>query len=379
MRRVVCQYCCVFFVPVLIALQLGRKDQPELVRQVGKTDFASEHYEAFTLTDRHREEFFRDGATLLKGVLKPEVVKRLHQYVAPIPYWDARNLGNLWMASDEILDFYIFGPLGDIARQVFQSPQAVTSHLPPSAQLQRDFISRRQVDSTNGWHIDRTECQIGDQPSKYISTALARLAVPLVVEGGVRSTQIINQSKYAAAMSEEAREEYFAGKAMYCKEGRFERWMLWHPNTTVPVLPGVTLDTAMIMEHWMEPGDILMFNTCLWHRSPPWAGPEVELGLQPTFAPSTHISHDPPMWADPLLSWCLNEGFEDKAVGEADGSPCFPYVYPEDKRPKVGSTLTFKRLPLPLTRPQHVAYFIFSWFHVQMRDILRKLYFCSKS
>jgi len=158
------------------------------------------------------------------------------------------------------------------------------------------------------------ECQIGDQPSKYISTALARLAVLLVVEGGVRSTQIINQSKYAAAMSEEAREEYFAGKAMYRKEGRFERWMLWHPNTTVPVLPGVTLDTAMIMEHWMEPGDILMFNTCLWHRSPPWAGPEVELGLQPTFAPSTHISHDPPMWADPLLSWCLNEGFEDKAV-----------------------------------------------------------------
>lgn len=88
------------------------------------------------------------------------------------------------------------------------------------------------------------ECQIGDQPSKYISTALARLAVPLVVEGGVRSTQIINQSKYAAAMSEEAREEYFAGKAMYRKEGRFERWMLWHPNTTVPVLPGVTLDCS---------------------------------------------------------------------------------------------------------------------------------------
>ena len=66
-------------------------------------------------------------------------------------------------------------------------------------------------------------------------------------------------------------------------------------------------------------------------------------------------------------------------VGEGDGSPCFPYVYPEDKRPKVGSTLTFKRLPLPLTRPQHVVSFIFSWFHVQISDILRKLYFCSKS
>ena len=40
MRRVVCQYCCVFFVPVLIALQLGRKDQPEFLgrfdRPVGR-------------------------------------------------------------------------------------------------------------------------------------------------------------------------------------------------------------------------------------------------------------------------------------------------------------------------------------------------------
>ena len=44
-------------------------EQLRLVRQVGKTEFArAEHYEAFTLTDRHREEFFRDGATLLKGL-----------------------------------------------------------------------------------------------------------------------------------------------------------------------------------------------------------------------------------------------------------------------------------------------------------------------
>ena len=101
--------------------------------------------------------FFVEPLETIQGVLKPELVKKLHEYVAAIPYWDARNLGNLWMTSDEILDFYIFGPLGNIARQLFQSHQAVTSHLPPSAQLQRDFISRRQVDSTNGWHIDRTE------------------------------------------------------------------------------------------------------------------------------------------------------------------------------------------------------------------------------
>ena len=38
-----------------------------LVREVGKTYFAkTDNYEAFTLTDRHRDEFFRDGATLLE-------------------------------------------------------------------------------------------------------------------------------------------------------------------------------------------------------------------------------------------------------------------------------------------------------------------------
>ena len=105
--------------------------QMRLVRQVGKTYFArAEIYEAFTLTDRHRDEFFRDGAALLKGVLKPEVVKKLHEHLLPIPEWDSEKRLNLWMQHDEILDFYLFRPLGDIARQVFQSPQAVTSLLP---------------------------------------------------------------------------------------------------------------------------------------------------------------------------------------------------------------------------------------------------------
>ena len=342
-----------------------------LVRQVGTTDFARpENYEAFTLTDQHREEFFRDGATLLKGVLKPEVMKKLHDQVSPIPAWDHENRLNIWMLRDEILDFYLFGPFGDIARQVFQSPQAVTSHLPPTAQLQRDFVSMRTHNSTDGWHIDRTECQIGDQPSKYLSTALARLAIPMIMAGGVRSTQVINQSKYAAAMSEEDRQEYFAGNAMYRKEGRFESTFLWDPAIKVPVIPGLKLDEGMIMEHWMEPGDVFLFNTCLWHRAPEWKGPEVEAGLQPTFAPSNHISHDPPMWSDTKASWCLNK-LGDNPIGEGDA--CFPYAYPENKRPKVGSTLRFSKRPVGL--PRHL---LFSWVSVQARDMLRKLFFWCK-
>mmetsp|Transcript_97557 Transcript_97557/g.119495 ORF Transcript_97557/g.119495 Transcript_97557/m.119495 type:complete len:383 (+) Transcript_97557:37-1185(+) len=377
-RKGCCKYCTVFFPPILVALQLGGWTQQKLyVRQVGLTDFANPtNYEAFHLTDRHREEFFRDGATLLKGVLKPELVKKLHDYIAPIPYWDERNLGNLWMLSDEILDFYLYGPLGAISAQLFQSPQAETSGLAPSAQLQRDFISRRQLDTTNGWHIDRTECQVGDQPSKFLSSALARLAVPLVFEGGVRGTQIINQSKYAAAMSEEERADYYAGKAVYRKEGRFERGMFWDPNIVVPRLPGVQLDKDMIMEHWIEPGDIVLFNTCLWHRSPPWAGPEPELGLQPTFAPATHINHNPDYWADGMATWCFNDDYDSagKAVGEGEGSPCFPYAYPEEKRPKVNSTMTFKRRPIG--RPRH---YIASFLWLQLRDQLRKVQYFYKS
>eukprot|EP00435_Cladocopium_sp_Y103_P027832 s1350_g6.t2 len=170
-------------------------------------------------------------------------------------------------------------------------------------------------------------------------------------------------------MSEGARKEYFAGKSMYRREGRFERSFLWDPDTKVPVLPGVKLDEEMIMEHWMEPGDVVVFNTCLWHRSPPWAGPEREISLQPTFAPSNHISHDPPLWSDTESSWCLYDEFAGKPIGEVNSS-CFPYAYPEDKRPTVGSTLTTKRRPKGL--PRHLA---FSWVSVQAKDMLRKLYF----
>eukprot|EP00438_Fugacium_kawagutii_P026353 Skav214023 [mRNA] locus=scaffold3389:43241:45046:- [translate_table: standard] len=372
-RKGCCKYCCVFILPILIALQLGGwKDQPEFVRQVGKTEFARpENYKRFILTDRHREEFFRDGATLLKGVLTPEVVKKLYDLAAQIGEWDTERRANTWMNSDEILDFYLFGPLGDIAAQVFQSPQAATAHLPPAAQIQRDFISVRQHNSTNGWHIDRTECQGGDQPSRFLSTALARLALPLVLEGGVRGTQIINQSKYAAAMPEAEREEYLAGKSMYRKEGRFERLFFWDTDMAVPVLPGLSLNESMIMEYWMEPGDIVLFNTCLWHRSPAWAGGAPEIALQPTFAPSNHISRDPPTWSDATASWCLN-GLSGKTIGE-EPSPCFPYAYPEDKRPKVGSTLTMKRRPMGL--PRHL---VLSYLSVQANDMLRKLWYTSR-
>ena len=369
-----CKYCAIFF-PILLALYFGGwRDQPQLVRQVGKTSFAKpENYKAFTLTDQHREEFFRDGATLLKGVLTPTIIAKLHEQTLPFTI-NEENGANVWMLSDELLDFYLFGPLGSIAAQVFQSPQAVTSHLPPSAQMQRDFISQRHQNSTFGWHIDRSECQSGDQPSRYISTALARLALPLVSKGGSRSTQIINQSKYAAAMSGEQREEYLAGKSMYRKEGRFERHFLWDPNTTLPVLPGVELNEDMIMEYWMEPGDIVLFNTCLWHRAPPWAGgAEPELALQPTFAPSNHISHYPSVYVDPFGSWCLNEGFDAMPIGEGDGSPCFPYAYPPEKRPNAAATLTFKRTPRSL--PRHLG---FSWLAVLSRDILRKVWFLYK-
>ncbi|CAE7289236.1 unnamed protein product [Symbiodinium natans] len=369
--RACCKYCCLFFPPILVALYLGGwKDQPPFVRVVGKTPFAwPENYEAFTLTDRQREEFFRDGATLLKGVLKPTVIKELHKIISPIPRTDPQHTGNLWMLHDELLDFYLHGPLADIARQLFESPQAVTAHLPPSAQIQRDFFNIRNGDSTNGWHIDRTECQRGDQPSKFLSTALARLAVPLILEGGVRGTQIINQSKYAAAMSEKDREAYFAGKAMYRKEGRFEDWMGWDTNTSLPVLPGVTLTEDMIMEPWMEPGDVVVFNTCLWHRSPPWTGPEPELGLHPTFAPSTHVNHDPPAYTDPMGTWCLNDDFAHQAIGEGP-SPCFPHAYPEEKRPKNGSTLTLQRRPMAL--PRHL---LISFLGVRFRDQLRKVFY----
>ncbi|CAK9036945.1 Uncharacterized 30.6 kDa protein in fumA 3'region (ORF2) [Durusdinium trenchii] len=320
----ICKFCCrglLLLVPVVLAwLWSGFLEPPELVRTVGQSEFARpENYgKSFVVTEEHRKEFFRDGATLLKGVLRPEVVEKLHKLIlakADAGYFNMTTAFNMWMDSDELLDFYLFGPLGGIAAQFFSSPESVTSHLPPSAQLQRDFLSRRhQNNVTNGWHIDRTECQGGDQPSKYTSTALPRLAVPLAFKQGVRGTQILNQSQYAAAMREEDFQLYWAGKSPYRREGRFEPWFGYDYNTSLPVLPGVELKKDMIMEPWMDPGDVVIFNTCLWHRSPPWTGPEVEFALQPTFAPSSHVPKDPPILMDSGGGWC-DHGLGEKSIG----------------------------------------------------------------
>ncbi|CAK9036856.1 unnamed protein product [Durusdinium trenchii] len=373
----ICKFCCrglLLLVPVVLAwLWSGFLEPPELVRTVGQSEFARpENYgKSFVVTEEHRKEFFRDGATLLKGVLRPEVVEKLHKLIlakADAGYFNMTTAFNMWMDSDELLDFYLFGPLGGIAAQFFSSPESVTSHLPPSAQLQRDFLSRRhQNNVTNGWHIDRTECQGGDQPSKYTSTALPRLAVPLAFKQGVRGTQILNQSQYAAAMREEDFQLYWAGKSPYRREGRFEPWFGYDYNTSLPVLPGVELKKDMIMEPWMDPGDVVIFNTCLWHRSPPWTGPEVEFALQPTFAPSSHVPKDPPILMDSGGGWC-DHGLGEKSIGR--GNPCFPFAFPETKRPSKGSTLTFRRYPTPL--PRHVG---MSLLRILAMDKLRSVWF----
>ena len=402
----------------------------------------------------------------IQGVLKPEVVKRLHQYVAPIPYWDARNLGNLWMASDEILDFYIFGPLGDIARQVFQSPQAVTSHLPPSAQLQRDFISRRQVDSTNGWHIDRTESQICFLPVNFPYFSHEYDSTIGLWLGNLLNNRFFGEPSPSAFFPRSVR-------SVTNPPNTFRRhWQglqcLWLWRVVCEALRSSIRASTLRPRPKKRGRSILQAKPCTarkvalnagccgtpiplcqffqeWHWIQRWSwsiGWNLEIfscsthvcgiarhhGQGPKLSwacsrplPHPHISHTihqcgrilfyPGVWTrdlktKPLLCglsmffhdfWIplafsrkesgkgwrevvfIRRSWSRAQVGEGDGSPCFPYVYPEDKRPKVGSTLTFKRLPLPLTRPQHVVYFIFSWFHVQMRDILRKLYFCSKS
>eukprot|EP00913_Durusdinium_trenchii_P032167 g30120.t1 len=57
--------------------QATEAEPPELVRTVGQSEFARpENYgKSFVVTEEHRKEFFRDGATLLKGVLRPELLK----------------------------------------------------------------------------------------------------------------------------------------------------------------------------------------------------------------------------------------------------------------------------------------------------------------
>ena len=274
---------------------------------------------------------------------------------------------NMWMHIDELFDFYVYGPLGGIAAQLFMSPQGITSNLPASAQLQRDFLSLRNARRTNGWHIDRTECQNGDQPSRYLDTALPRLTVPLI-SSPVRGTQILNQSMYAEAMAAKERDTYLKGESPYRREGRFEPLFGYDAALELPILPGINVTKEMVMEQKLDVGDVVIFNTCLWHRSPPLSTPDGhELALQPTFAPSSHVNQMPPAFTDAGGSWCQSD-LGGRAIGT--GSPCYPFAYPKEKRLPKGSKVHLRKQPTPKLR-----HLIPSLIKTYVTDGLRSLWF----
>lgn len=287
---------------------------------------------------------------MIRGVFRPELMRSLVDTLEQSPTFQADDITtnfNMWMELDELLDFYTYGPLGSIAAHFFSSPDAKTSSLPPSAQLIKDFKNVRGKDKGTGWHVDMGECS-GDLPAMYTARALPRLVVPLIREGGVEATQVLNQSMYSSAMSKTEASSYWKGDLPHRLETRFEELWGYNRSMTLPILPGLQLDESMIVGGRLEVGDIMVFNTCLWHRTPPWDGKGEAAFLQPTFGPSSHIPFKPLSWTDLGGSHC-DHALPAETIGEVS-SPCYPYAFPEEKRPKAGTELAFRRVPKPKIR-----------------------------
>jgi len=244
-------------------------------RTVGMTEFAdSTIYGKFEVTEVHRNVFYRDGMVLLRSVISPHIIAKLREKLTP------RSLNS--MAEDAFLDFNVYSNLGSIAAQFFDSPGTETENESQTVQFAKDFISIRFPGAlSTGWHVDFVECQ-GDLPANYTRHIWLRFAIPLL--DNTSAPVILNQSKYVAGMSKHEAAKYWRGELPFRIETRFDSL----GATPVPPLPGVHVEpsTAVHISD-LHLGDAVLFNPCLWHRSPLSEAGRRTASLQPAFAHSS--------------------------------------------------------------------------------------------
>eukprot|EP00933_Yihiella_yeosuensis_P035394 TRINITY_DN28929_c0_g1_i1.p1 TRINITY_DN28929_c0_g1~~TRINITY_DN28929_c0_g1_i1.p1 ORF type:complete len:393 (+),score=34.02 TRINITY_DN28929_c0_g1_i1:142-1320(+) len=347
-----CCRCTLWLVVGLIVLlaTLGTLDLIHAVaiedrsieRRLGKSELADPKlYDDIVLSAQQRDEFFRDGAIVIRKALKLETLQAVKRAVDAAPKVMEHSS---WMASDAILDFFVYSNLGGIISQLLQAGNTdnVQAADRDSVYFWQDFTQQR-LKTTNGWHVDNGECT-GDVPANYTLKSFPRIVI-CVNSSSVNGTVLLNQSVYAdSIVSKRDAELFWRGELPYRRATRFEETFGFPHNTTLPLLPGVVLpETGATIAPSLEAGDVLVFSACAWHRTPDNFVAH-ELFLQPSFAPSRLYFKDFHEKRPPILSgWGRHCEHMPSNVPISSGHPCHPQVYPKDKRPAPGTEITARR------------------------------------
>eukprot|EP00747_Dinoflagellata_sp_TGD_P031903 gnl/TRDRNA2_/TRDRNA2_135618_c0_seq2.p1 gnl/TRDRNA2_/TRDRNA2_135618_c0~~gnl/TRDRNA2_/TRDRNA2_135618_c0_seq2.p1 ORF type:complete len:417 (+),score=60.61 gnl/TRDRNA2_/TRDRNA2_135618_c0_seq2:104-1354(+) len=343
---------------------LGTKG-PRQVRTLGRTQLGDPAvYDKVELTEADRTFYHENGYLLLKGAMKREIVTALRDMLTKelgvgiiTGTWDQY----LYMDSDALLDFYLYGPMGKIAAQLIhgiKSPPKDAETLLWSDFA--NFIAPGEIYAP--FHYDGQECN-GMQPANR-----SKIRFWITLDDDVPAPPFVNQTTWADILEPHERVQYFNGESTRWQIEEVEK--MFGISCGPDVAPGYCLQSV---KYWndinqaermslrgLNRGDMLVFNPCLFHTSPKREGDRILGFACPTYShpdDPVHLLQEEKLNSAPWR-FC-NSGL--KLGDSVVGNNCYQKAYPEEARPARGSQLKFEHQMPPGGQLEWYRFHILNW------------------
>jgi len=284
-------------------------------RQIGASTFAnSSRYKPFSLSEEQRALYFQQGWLHLPGVLPPELLSELREVLlrsgVPLDPWNF----NGHLGHDELLDFYLFSPLGQIASQVWGG----------DAFLWNDFRHWREKDySVTPLHWDGGECEhmllLANQ------TARTRLRFFVSLDDHAPGPEIYSQTVYNDVLPQgQVLANYWASTLVDSRPTEESAVFLQSAEEAVKYILNESHLAHKVRPH-VRLGDVIMHSPCLLHGSPPFREERLLGALYPTYQPQESRFNFTSGSLLQIARVCKHNVNLDDLIA---GHPCFPRAYP---------------------------------------------------
>jgi len=305
---------------VHLTLFHGRKQQ---VRTLGSTIFAHPaSYDNVRLSEQNRLEYFRDGVTVVRGALRPQLVEALRETL--VADFGTRNtIWNHFRApdSDALMDFYLYGNFGSLVADILRSPNTETTGQEESIHLWRDFMYFRWPGyQLTGFHVDAEDCDRDGLPANYTLGNRPRVWTPLndMTTGPV----FFNQSRVLEEVTDEAILQTF--------------WAGQLTTSIIQHVPQENLRNMVIGTGRLRLGDVVLHVPCMLHSSPPQKPNDVLAAvLFPTYASAQSDTQS-------KLYYTRSCELRGSGTKVRDNPECFLAAYPPEARHRRGTQINFK-------------------------------------
>ena len=269
------------------------------------------------LTEDQRQVYLKDGYLILRNLLPKSTVEALRAELARLPSLGIHgpNNVNMWISSNEFLDFLLFGPLGQIASELYED---------------KSYLIRatHTLDATleTLYHADGGEGRC-DVMHPANDTRNSRVKFFVSLYNDMPGPVLVGQSTLEATMqswpepvNHLALLSFRAGLLPYprprCGGGPCDQ------SSWFPAVPEEELD-RLATKPVLNIGDVLVHATALLHRSPKM---RKKTGLvTAAFARPGLARRELPL-NDKICNWKRQNG---SAIWRADEYPeCLPRAFP---------------------------------------------------